>query len=180
MPPTPNLPTPPSTRTRRAPASPRAAVSQLLEAETIGSKLIVHNYGYGGAGITLSWGCAAKVADLVKTRAMSSHDTKVTVLGAGVTGMTATFRLLDLNLGLTVMIYAKDVWLVLNNWNFAGFAKGLDVQFARNVDTPATLDGALAAAKVFNGPALIAAQVDAHGLPAELTGAALAGGGPLR
>ena len=36
------------------------------------------------------------------------------------------------------------------------------------------------AAKAFNGPTLIAAQVDAHGLPAELTGAALAGGGPLR
>jgi phage FluMu gp28-like protein len=31
-----------------------------------------------------------------------------------------------------------------------------------------------------NGPALIAAQMDAHGLPAELTGAALARGGPLR
>jgi indolepyruvate decarboxylase len=54
------------------------------------------------------------------------------------------------------------------------------VQFAQNVDTPAALDAALAAAKAFNGPALIAAQVDAHGLPAELTGAALAGGGPLR
>ena len=31
-----------------------------------------------------------------------------------------------------------------------------------------------------SGPTLIAAQVDAHGLPAKLTGAALAGGGPLR
>ena len=63
---------------------------------------------------------------------------------------------------------APKPYVVLNNWDFA---KGLGVQFARNVDTPATLDGALAAAKVFNGPALIAAQVDAHGLPAELTGA---------
>jgi hypothetical protein len=34
--------------------------SYRLEAETIGSKFIVHNYGHGGAGITLSWGCAAK------------------------------------------------------------------------------------------------------------------------
>jgi hypothetical protein len=33
---------------------------------------------------------------------------------------------------------------------------------------------------VFNGPALIAAQVDAQGLPDELTGAALAGSDPLR
>jgi hypothetical protein len=60
------------------------------------------------------------------------------------------------------------------------FGKRLGVQFAQNVDTPAALDGALAAAKVFNAPTLIAAQVDVHGLPAKLTGAALAGGGPLR
>jgi indolepyruvate decarboxylase len=75
---------------------------------------------------------------------------------------------------------APKPYVVLNNWDFAGLAKGHGVQFAQNVDTPAALDAALAAAKAFNGPALIAAQVDAHGLPAELTGAALAGGGPLR
>ena len=40
--------------------------SYRLESETIGSKFIVHNYGHGGAGITLSWGCAAKVRDLVR------------------------------------------------------------------------------------------------------------------
>ena len=74
---------------------------------------------------------------------------------------------------------APKPYVVLNNWDFAGFAKGLGVQFAQNVDTPAPLDAALAAAKAFNAPALIAAQVDAHGL-SELTGAALAGGGPLR
>jgi indolepyruvate decarboxylase len=75
---------------------------------------------------------------------------------------------------------APKPYVVLNNWDFAGFAKGLGVQFARNVDTPATLDGALAAARVFDGPAVIAAEVDAHGLPDELTGAALASSGPLR
>ncbi|GHF36993.1 FAD-dependent oxidoreductase [Streptomyces morookaense] len=42
----------------------RAAVR--LESETLpGGGMLVHNYGHGGAGVTVSWGCAEAVAELV-------------------------------------------------------------------------------------------------------------------
>jgi indolepyruvate decarboxylase len=59
-------------------------------------------------------------------------------------------------------------YAVLNQWDFVKFANGLGVQFARSVDTAAAFDAALAAARTFNGPALIAAAVNSHDLPAEL------------
>jgi D-amino-acid oxidase len=36
-----------------------------LEAERVGEGTLVHCYGHGGAGVTLSWGCADDVAALV-------------------------------------------------------------------------------------------------------------------
>jgi D-amino-acid oxidase len=37
-----------------------------LETETLGGKRVVHNYGHGGSGFTLSWGCALDVAERVR------------------------------------------------------------------------------------------------------------------
>lgn len=38
---------------------------RLEEGEPIGGTRVIHNYGHGGAGITLSWGCAADVVALL-------------------------------------------------------------------------------------------------------------------
>src|SRR6266481_2668792 len=92
-----------------------------VEAERIGEKLLVHNYGHGGAGITLSWGTASLAADLlsepgaiatgsVRMRRPARHR-HFAVLGCGVNGLT-TARLLQRRFQDgpgTVTIYARDL-----------------------------------------------------------------------
>ncbi len=72
-----------------------------LAAEKLDDKLCVHNYGHGGAGITLSWGTAQLATEEVR----KSGQKQVAVLGCGVVGL-ATARLLQ-QIGKEVTIYAK-------------------------------------------------------------------------
>jgi len=74
-----------------------------VEAEPLGTKTLVHNYGHGGAGITLSWGTAELATEL----AWQGPETPYAVIGCGVIGLT-TARLLQ-NRGGKVTIYARDL-----------------------------------------------------------------------
>lgn len=56
----------------------------VVRAEPIGDKLLVHNYGHGGAGITLSWGSSKLAVDL----GLPARGGDVAVLGAGIMGLT--------------------------------------------------------------------------------------------
>lgn len=73
----------------------------VVRADPLGDKRLVHNYGHGGAGITLSWG-TSKLATLL---GLPGHQGPVAVIGAGVMGLT-TARLAQ-EAGFAVTLYAK-------------------------------------------------------------------------
>jgi glycine/D-amino acid oxidase-like deaminating enzyme len=86
----------------------------VVNAERFGSKLLVHNYGHGGGGVTLSWGTASLAVDLARDFLIArktARPTHFAVLGCGVSGLS-TARLLQRrfqNGPGTVTIYAKDL-----------------------------------------------------------------------
>jgi glycine/D-amino acid oxidase-like deaminating enzyme len=69
--------------------------------EMVGETAVVHNYGHGGGGITLSWGTSKLAADL----GLPGHVGSVAVLGCGAVGL-ATARLAQ-EAGFEVTIYTK-------------------------------------------------------------------------
>jgi D-amino-acid oxidase len=79
---------------------PYRASGFVVRAEPLGDKRLVHNYGHGGGGITLSWGSAKLATEL----GLPGHSGPVAVLGAGVMGLS-TARLVQ-EAGLPVTIYA--------------------------------------------------------------------------
>ena len=83
---------------------PFRAAGPRQDVERVGDKVVVHNYGHGGSGWSLSWGSA----DVVVRRAMiaSPGTRECAVLGCGALGLTAA--LTAQRLGLRVTIYAKE------------------------------------------------------------------------
>jgi len=82
---------------------PFRAAGPRLEAETIGDTVVIHNYGHGGSGWSLSWGSGT----LAVRMAMAQSPKTVAVIGCGAIGLTAA--LLAQEAGAKVTIYARDL-----------------------------------------------------------------------
>jgi D-amino-acid oxidase len=86
----------------------------VVDAQRFSSKLLVHNYGHGGGGVTLSWGTASLAVDMARDFLIAHKQPRpahFAVLGCGVSGLS-TARLLQRrfqNGSGTVTIYAKDL-----------------------------------------------------------------------
>lgn len=88
----------------------------VLKAEKLGDKALIHNFGHGGAGMSLSWGTGHMAAEL----ALAHPERRAAVIGCGAVGLTAARQLQ--RRGFDVTIYAASVPPdVTSNWSLAGF-----------------------------------------------------------
>lgn len=113
----------------------------VLKPDKLDDKLLVHNYGHGGAGMSLAWGTGLMAAEF----ATEHQARQVAVIGCGSVGLTSARQLQ--RRGFDVTIYAAAVPpYVTSNMSLAGFTplSGLvsperrtpewDAQYRRAVD----------------------------------------------
>src|SRR6185436_19073004 len=72
-------------------------------ADKLDDKVLIHNYGHGGAGMSLAWGTGSMAADF----ALQQSERRAAVIGCGSPGLTAARQLQ--RRGFTVTIYAMLV-----------------------------------------------------------------------
>ena len=75
----------------------------VLRAEKLDARTLIHNYGHGGSGMSLSWGTGQMAAEL----ALEQPDRRAAVIGCGVVGLT-TARQLQRR-GFDVTIHTEKV-----------------------------------------------------------------------
>lgn len=81
---------------------PFRAQGPRLDVEKVGDKVVVHNYGHGGSGWSLSWGSSS----LAVGKALTDGDKDIAVIGCGALGLASA--LLAQRAGARVTIYAKE------------------------------------------------------------------------
>ncbi|MDJ0920162.1 MAG: FAD-dependent oxidoreductase [Henriciella sp.] len=104
-----------------------------LEAVKLGNKHVVHNYGHGGGGVSLSWGVAELAAAMVKPHGQRD----IAVLGCGAIGLSTALELQ--RAGANVTIYAAE-FPPYTTSNVAGAMWNPVSLFERDQVSPETLD----------------------------------------
>jgi glycine/D-amino acid oxidase-like deaminating enzyme len=74
-----------------------------LDVEQIGDAMVVHNYGHGGSGWSLSWGSASMAVQ----KAMSTSPKQIAVIGCGIVGLTSAIT--AQRAGAQVTIYTREL-----------------------------------------------------------------------
>jgi glycine/D-amino acid oxidase-like deaminating enzyme len=119
---------------------PFRAAGPRIEVEEVGRKRVVHNYGHGGSGWSLSWGSAM----LAVPMALEGGAQEIAVVGAGALGLTAA--LTAQRMGAKVTIYAKERFPLVRSARATGtwspdsrvaMAKDVDAGFADRWETMA-------------------------------------------
>jgi glycine/D-amino acid oxidase-like deaminating enzyme len=82
---------------------PLRAAGPNLATETVRDRLVIHNYGHGGSGWSLSWGSA----EIAVGKALSVLPRKIAVVGCGIVGLTSA--IVAQRAGLDVTIYAREL-----------------------------------------------------------------------
>jgi D-amino-acid oxidase len=103
----------------------------VLRADKLDDKLLVHNYGHGGAGMSLAWGTGLMAAEF----ATEHPARRAAVIGCGSVGLTCARQLQ--RRGFDVTIYAMAVPPnVTSNMSLAGFtpSSGLVVADRRTAE----------------------------------------------
>ena len=88
----------------------------VLRADRLDDTTVIHNYGHGGSGMSLSWGTGRMAAEM----ALGHDSRRAAVIGCGAVGLTAARQLQ--RRGFAVTIYAMSVPPnTTSNMSFAGF-----------------------------------------------------------
>jgi len=85
-----------------------------IELEHIAGKSVVHNYGHGGSGWSLSWGSAIAATGLVR----ATNVREVAVVGCGALGLTTALHMV--RSGFKVKIYTRERAPDVRSFNATG------------------------------------------------------------